>query len=107
MNVAFSYHSVHPGSTFSYRPHHLILIVISNFVVNHYFVVHVTDLVANSDRRKRKPEGNGAPVVENSINRLRSHKQCVCLDPSQSIVGTSALCGCAHQKEQSDTQKET
>jgi hypothetical protein len=35
--------STHPGSTFSHRPDYLILIVISNFVVNSYIVADIAD----------------------------------------------------------------
>src|SRR5499425_3563022 len=66
--------SVHLGSTFSHRLHHLIIVVVSNFV-NHRFVAYATEWVANSDLRKRKPEGSRLAVVEHSINLLRVHQQ--------------------------------
>jgi hypothetical protein len=59
--------SRNPGSTFSHRPHHLILILISNFVINCHFVSNVADFIANSDSRKRKPEDDGPRIVEESI----------------------------------------
>ena len=93
-------------STFSHRLHHLIIIVISNFV-NHRFVAYAIEWVANSDPRKRQPEDSRLAVIENSINRLRVHQQRVSVYSLQNIVHTSALYRCAQQKEQNDTQQET